>query len=98
MNFEIKFEKTKIKTTCLACGEQIELKCKWYNQIGDMAYLGYKMVLHYFKNHKDKLTDKGVMLYIALIKETLKMIPFVVADLWFSIWWLIGVPFRFLFG
>lgn len=93
----MRFELFNASTSCSCkeCDKDFYIKGHWFNQIGLDFYLDYWWILHCLLKHKDKLTLKG---WGYVFKMTGKLLLILLLELIHIIWWIIGIPFRFIFG
>lgn len=80
---------------CTKCNERLTVKGHWYNQLGISFYLDFWFMIHSILKHNENLTLKD---WKYVLKMTGKLILILLLEILFNIWWIIGIPFRFLFG
>lgn len=87
---------SKSRTHCRECREELSIKGHWYNQLGLEFYLDYIYMWHSIK-HNHNITNK-VYFVRYFIGMNLKLIGILLLEFLFNLWYIIGIPFRFLFG
>lgn len=82
---------------CKECGNEIVIHGHWYNQHFINDYCDFKYDIHSLRNRHNltKSYNKCVLLFIGRIPS---MIIKLFVELLFDTWYVIGIPFRFLFG
>lgn len=83
-------------THCRQCGKELSIKGHWFNQFGLKFYLDYLYMCHSIKNNHNITNKKYFMKHFVWMN--IKLIGILLLELLFNIWYVIGIPFRFLFG